>query len=282
MKKNNGKKLGEILIDKGILSPLSVDRMLDISRKHNQRFGMTLEDSGLVTGEELAESLAEQFLLPMIRDISTNNYPRILLSLITPEVAARNLIFPLNIDGDSLELALADPTDMKIAENVAANNNLKLVPFIATRKDIHKAICRHYLGREDEEATDRTVLVVDDDFFICKMVSDILTAEGYRVLTSKDGMEGFKEVIARKPHVIITDKVMPKFDGFAFFNSLKAIPETRGVPVILISAKMTVEEEAAALGMGFFDFIPKPLNALTLVTRVKRAFWFHDHKYRMF
>ena len=279
---SSGKKLGEILIDKGILTPLTVDRMLVISRRHNKRFGLTLEDSGLVTGEELAEALADQFSLTLIGDFSMYYYPPELLALITPEVATQNLIFPLNIDGNSLEMALADPTDMKIAENVAANNNLKLVPFIATRKDIHKAICRHYLGREDEEATDRTVLVVDDDFFICKMVSDILTGEGYRVLTSKDGMEGFKEVIARKPHVIITDKVMPKFDGFAFFNSLKAIPETRGVPVILISAKMTVEEEAAALGMGFFDFIPKPLNALTLVTRVKRAFWFHDHKYRMF
>ena len=279
---HSGKKLGEILIDKGILSPLTVDRMLVISWKHNKRFGVTLEDSGLVTGEELAEALAEQYCLTMISDFSTMYYPPALLALITPEVATQNLIFPLNIEGDFLELALADPTDMKIAKNVAANNNLKLVPLVATRKEIHKAICLHYLGREDEEATDRTVLVVDDDFLICTMVSDILTGHGYRVLTSKDGMEGFKEVIARKPHIIITDKVMPKIDGIAFFNSLKAIPETRGVPVILISSWMSAEEEAAAFEIGFFDFIPKPLNALTLLTRVKRAFWFHDHKYRLF
>ena len=45
---------------------------------------------------------------------------------------------------------------------------------------------------------------------------------------------------------------------------------------------MTVEEEAAAFDMGFFDFIPKPFNRTNLATRVNRAFWFHDHNYRTF
>jgi len=128
---NNGKKLGEILIEKGILTHFTVDRMLVLSRQHNKRFGAILEDMGLVTGEELAEALADQYFLPLLCDISSYHYPRELLTLLTTEVATQHLIFPLNIDGNSLELALADPTDMKIAKNVAANNNLKLVPFVA-------------------------------------------------------------------------------------------------------------------------------------------------------
>jgi CheY-like chemotaxis protein len=124
----------------------------------------------------------------------------------------------------------------------------------------------------------KTVLVVDDDALMRAMVSTILVGQGYRVVTARDGIEGYREVITHKPQVIISDKVMPHSDGFTFFNALTAIPEMRTIPVILISAKMSPEEEAEALEMGFFDFIAKPINSTTLVARVKRAFRFYNQK----
>ena len=279
---NSRKKLGEILVEKGVLTVKTVERMLVLSNHHNKRLGMALEDMGLVTGEELADALAEQFSLPVISGMDKFRIAPELLQLITPELATQHLMIPLRIFDGALHLALADPTSMKIANNLAANNDLKLAPFVASRKDIHKAICRHYLGIEDEEPTQRTILIVEDDFFIQKTLSDVLVREGYRILAAKDGLEGFKEVVARKPHVIITDKVMPKFDGFSLFNSLSSIPETRAIPIILISGQMTAADEIKAFEMGFFDYIAKPVNHTTLITRVKRAFWFYDHRYNIF
>jgi CheY-like chemotaxis protein len=277
---NQSKKLGEILVEKGIVTSLTVDRVLAFSERHAIRFGAALEAMGLVTDEELADALARQFYLPMMTDIRTYYYPPELLRLVTVEVATRHLIFPLNVDNATLELATADPTDMKIARNVASNNGLTLVPFVAARRDIHAAICKYYLGIEEDESPARTILIVEDDMLIQKMMGDILSAKGYRVLSARDGIEGFKLAIARKPHIIISDQVMPKLDGTAFFKSLKALPETSSIPVIMVSSMMTAEEEAAAFDMGIFDFIQKPINENVLVARVKRAFWFHDHRYR--
>ena len=124
----------------------------------------------------------------------------------------------------------------------------------------------------------KTVLIVDDDVVVITIIRTVLARQGYRVITARDGVEGFREVVAHRPQVIITDKVMPISDGFALLHSLQALPGVRTIPVILISSQMTPEEEAEALEMGFFDFIAKPINASTLVARVKRAIWFSDQK----
>jgi CheY-like chemotaxis protein len=114
------------------------------------------------------------------------------------------------------------------------------------------------------------------------MLTDVLASEGYRVLTAGDGMEAFKAVIAEKPHVIITDKELPKLDGYALFDALAKVPETRFIPVILVTGTaMKPEEEAKAFDKGFFDFIIKPVAPITLKSRVKRAFQFYDHQYRL-
>jgi CheY-like chemotaxis protein len=98
-----------------------------------------------------------------------------------------------------------------------------------------------------------------------------------------DGMEAYKIVIAEKPHVIITDKEMPKLDGYGLLEALKNVPETSFIPVILVTGRtMNAEEEAKAFERGFFDFIPKPVSEVTLKARVKRAFHFHDHQYKLF
>lgn len=71
--------------------------------------------------------------------------------------------------------------------------------------------------------------------------------------------------------MILADKVMPKLDGLGLINSLKAIPELRNIPMILSGDKMADEDEARVFRMGFFDFTPKPLREITLVSRVERA-----------
>jgi CheY-like chemotaxis protein len=275
-------KIGHILIENGILSPKTVDRILDISHKHNKRFGWTLEKLKLVTGDEIAAALATQYGLQMASNLTKFSYSQEVLQLVTCEVAIQNLIFPLKLVAGDLLLAVADPTDMKVIDKLSINCGLRITRCVATKDEIYAAICKFYLEKEVQEPVKDTVLIVEDERVTQASVRDMLANANYNVLVANNGLEAFNTIISGKPHVILTDKVMPKFDGFALLKSIKAIPELQSVPVILMSDKLTPEEEMQVFDMGFFDYIPKPINNITLISRVKRAFKFNDQKYDFF
>jgi PleD family two-component response regulator len=276
------KKIGQILIENGTLSAKTVDRVLELSQKYKKRFGWTLEKLKLVTGDELAAALAKQYNLEMVSNLTSYSYPQEVLQIATCEVAMQHLIFPIKRDNGNLLLAVADPTDMKFVDILAANCGLRITKRVATKTEIYAAICKFYLGQEVQEPDTDTVLIIDDERVTQTSVRDILTKANYKVLVASDGLEGFKKIISRKPHVILTDKVMPKFDGFALLKSIKAIHEIQSVPVILMSDKLTPEEEIKVFEMGFFDYMPKPINSVTLISRIQRAFKFSEQKYDFF
>ncbi len=275
------KKLGEIFFEQNLLSTKTIERVISISKNLNKRFGTVLEEMGLVTGEELAYALAKQYNCKMISNFANGSFSPQVLAIIPAEVALQNLLFPLKREGDKLAMAMADPTNTKVVGNIAANNNLTIVPFVATCKEINTAICKNYFGAETQEPTRKTVLVVDDDKMTLDMISKILSRE-YLVYTAVDGMEAYKEALSKRPHVILTDKEMPKFDGYRLINSLKNLPETKTIPTILISATSSIEEELKAFEAGFFDFIQKPINPPVLLARIKRAFDFSEKKHYLF
>ncbi len=277
------KKLGEIFVANGIITTKTKERVLLRAQARTKRFGAMLEEMELITGDELAEALAIQYRCKVIRNLPDQPIQSELLKLIPVGVAMQNMIFPLKREENMLALAMADPTDTRAADNLAADNGLKIVPFVASRKDIHAAICIHYLGQQPTSPKDKTVLVVEDDKTIQAILGDILRKNGYQVTAATDGMEAFKTVIAQRPHVVLTDKEMPKLDGYGLLGALKNIPETRDIPVIMVTGKaMNAEEEAKAFEKGFFDYITKPVNDVTLVARVKRAFQVYSHQPWMF
>jgi CheY-like chemotaxis protein len=264
------KKLGEIFVDSRILSQLTVDRLVDVSKRLNKRFGALLEEMGLITGTELAKALAVQYGCQVVHDFTRFSYPRELLALIPAEVAIANCLFPLKLADRRLALAMADPTDTRIVANIAANSDLSVVPFVTTRAEVNAAIARHYFGKETP-ATDRArVLVVEDDKLVMAMITSMLGKQ-YEVLTAGDGMEAYREAVVGKPQVILTDKEMPKLGGYSLLDAIRNNPDTRSIPLILLTGTATPEEEARAFEKGFFDFIPKPVKELVLRTRVNRA-----------
>ncbi|OGP11460.1 MAG: histidine kinase, partial [Deltaproteobacteria bacterium GWA2_47_9] len=258
----------------------TVERALTLAQAHNRRLGELLEDMGLVTGEELRDALAIQYKCKTANNLSKLEIAAELKQLISLEVAIENFLFPLKVEGKNLALAMADPTNTKVVENIAASNGLKIYPYIATKKDIHAAICKHYIGKEPNLTSEKTVLVVDDDNLIRNVYREILKKNGYRVVVAADGMDGYRQAISEKPHVIVTDKEMPKLNGYALLASLRNSPDTRQIPVILVTGTaMNAEEESKAFEKGFFDYITKPVNEITLAVRVKRAFQFSEQRY---
>jgi len=265
------KLLGEILLQKGILSPLTLERMIALASREKKRFGWFLEDRGLITGDELSEALAEQFGIKHLTRIEQYSYPKQLLELVTPEIALEFHLFPLRQEGNKLLLAVTDPTDMSMAHTIARNQGLTLVPAVVSREDFFAAFCKHYLGKQVQEPREKTVLVADDDKMTREMLKEILVSNGFRVLLAVDGMEAYKQIVASRPQIVLTDKEMPNLDGFALLKLVKAINELKAIPILLISDKTTDDDEVKLFEMGFFDFMSKPIKAVTLLSRVKRA-----------
>lgn len=275
------KKLGEILVESGILTEKTVVRMLLLSKRLNKRFGNVLEDLELINGDELAAALATQFACQVASNFAGYTFAPELLATISVDVAIQNYIFPLKMDNKRLAIAMADPTETRVVRNIAANHGFTITPFIATRKEIYEAICRHYLHKEVYTSSAKTVLVVEDDKLMGTQFSDILSKQGYRVIIAVDGLEAYKAVLAEKPQVVITNLVMPKLDGFGLFDALRIVPELSMIPVILVASSTHPDDEVKAFERGFFDFISKPVRETTLITRVKRALQFHERKYQL-
>lgn len=275
------KRLGEIFVENGLLTDKTVERMLAVSKRLEKRFGCVLEDFELVTGEELAQALAAQYGCRVASNFAGYSFSADVLATISVDVAMQNNIFPLKLDNKRLALAMADPTETRVVRNISANLGVTITPFIATKKEIYAAICRNYLQKEVSSAAAHTVLVVEDDKLIGNMFGDFLGKEGYRVIYAADGMEAYKAVLTEKPHVVLTDLVMPKLDGFGLFDALRTVPDFNAIPVILITGSLNPEDEVKAFERGFFDFIEKPVREATLITRVRRALQFRERKYQL-
>lgn len=277
----SSKKLGEILVEKNLLCPVSAERVAAIATKLDKKMGVVLEEMGLITEEELAQALATQYNLKTLFNFARAAFSPEVLNMIPAEVALGNMLFPLKREANKLALAIADPTYTKIVENIAANNKLSIVPFVSTKKEIKTAICKNYFGKDSIDPARKTVLIVEDDKVILSIMEETL-AKHYQIITAVDGLDAYKEVISKKPHVVLTDKEMPKLSGFGLLSALRAAPETKQIPVILISGATSAAEEELAFEKGFFDFIPKPVKETTLLTRVKRAYEFSEKQNYLF
>ena len=269
---NHCKLLGEIFVQRGLLTEVSVQRLVLHAQSKNIRLGELLEVIGLITSEELAEALAAQYRCRTIYDFAKYSYPNSVLRLIPMEMAVKNTIFPLKMDDGKLGLAVADPTMESLFEEISVQRALKPILYVSTRAEINRAIARHYLGHTSTETAAKSILLVEDDALVREMVERILVRQGYVVETAADGMEAFRKIFAQKPKLVITDKIMPKLGGYEFLFAIRNIPEFRYMPVILMTAAATPDEEKDALEKGFFDFILKPVKEIGLMTRVQRAF----------
>lgn len=115
------------------------------------------------------------------------------------------------------------------------------------------------------------ILSADDDPVVQQFVSSILVENGYEVYTATDGEEAVAQAKALVPDLMILDLIMPYRDGYEVLRLLREAPETRDVPVIILSAKSKEEDIIRGLEGGAEDFIIKPFNALELVARVRKV-----------
>ena len=113
------------------------------------------------------------------------------------------------------------------------------------------------------------VLVVDDEEYIQHILNFSFGAEGFDVLTASDGEEAIKKAKSVKPDVIVLDIMMPKMDGYEACKKLKSDPQTKNIPVILLTAKGRDVDRKLGTEAGADDYVVKPFSPGRLIERVE-------------
>jgi putative two-component system response regulator len=121
---------------------------------------------------------------------------------------------------------------------------------------------------EGKKLSNQKILIVDDEDSNLKIIINYLIADGYDMYTACNGEEAVLKS-RNNPDLIILDVMMPVMNGFDACNKIKADPETKDIPVIMVTALHDRESILKGLEAGANDFLPKPIDRAELATRVK-------------
>lgn len=115
----------------------------------------------------------------------------------------------------------------------------------------------------------KRVLIIDDEDDIREVAALSLEALAHwTVLTADSGVHGIAVAAAQKPDAILMDVMMPEMDGPTTFLHLQRNPETAGIPVILLTAKVQGIDQRRFSGLGFAAILFKPFDPLTLASQI--------------
>lgn len=112
----------------------------------------------------------------------------------------------------------------------------------------------------------KTILVVDDEPKILKVVEQTMRKSGYKVVTCLNGEEALKKMASEKPSLLILDLMLPKMDGYEVCRQVRG--QSR-IPIIMLTAKADLIDKTIGFNLGVDDYVTKPFSPSELVLRVK-------------
>ena len=113
------------------------------------------------------------------------------------------------------------------------------------------------------------IVVADDNADMRDYLTRLLRLNG-EVLAVPDGQAALEAVRTRKPDLLVTDVMMPGLDGLGLLRAMRADPELRDVPIIMLSARAGEESRVEGLDAGADDYLTKPFSARELIARAGR------------
>jgi Tfp pilus assembly pilus retraction ATPase PilT/CheY-like chemotaxis protein len=126
-------------------------------------------------------------------------------------------------------------------------------------------------ARVELTRTGATVLLVDDEDQLRRVMKDLLERQGYAVVEARDGAEAMAEIDRHNPDLVILDLNLPNIDGYAVLSHVRSREATRNLPVIVLTAKGDEDNEVRVLELGADDFLTKPFRARALAARLQSA-----------
>lgn len=122
------------------------------------------------------------------------------------------------------------------------------------------------------------VLVADDDMNIIKIIRYSIDSDQFEILEAANGKEALGMVFARSPDILILDVMMPGMDGYMVCKELKEHESTKNLPIIILSAKVSVDDKIKAMDLGIDDYIIKPFDPRELEARIRMRLKLTDTK----
>ncbi len=118
--------------------------------------------------------------------------------------------------------------------------------------------------------TERTVLVVDDEPFICRSLTFVLRKENYHVLEARNGEEALAVIRQHKPDLVFLDVMMPKLNGFQVTQQVRSDPSLDSVKIILLTAKGQESDREVGKTAGANDYMTKPFSPTKILDRARQ------------
>ena len=103
----------------------------------------------------------------------------------------------------------------------------------------------------------KIILLVDDDTTLREMYNERLKIEGFEIVQATDGAEALQKMSEIKPDIILLDVMMPKFNGFEVLQQLKENPESKDIPVIILTVLTQDKDRLQGIQLGVTDYIVK-------------------------
>jgi CheY-like chemotaxis protein len=118
----------------------------------------------------------------------------------------------------------------------------------------------------------KRILVIDNEPYIQEVAQICLeTVAGWTVDTASSGLEGLQIALQKRPDAILLDVMMPEIDGLTTFANLQDHPETRGIPVLLLTAKVQASDLRYYADLGITNTIAKPFDPIQLAQQISLA-----------
>jgi two-component system cell cycle response regulator len=113
------------------------------------------------------------------------------------------------------------------------------------------------------------VMVIEDHPDQRELLEIVLQKEGYRVITASDGQQALEKLESEPAHLILSDVMMPKMDGFELMRKIRSNPNLKNAYIILITARIQERDRVQGLDLGADDYITKPFSFSELLARVR-------------
>ncbi|MCG6872375.1 MAG: response regulator [Gammaproteobacteria bacterium] len=113
------------------------------------------------------------------------------------------------------------------------------------------------------------VLIIDDSATDLHLLNDMLSRNGFAVLTASNGEDGIQMARAERPDAILMDVVMPEMNGFEATRALSKDPQTKDIPVLIVSSKDQETDRVWGMRQGAKDYLVKPVNEKALVSALR-------------
>lgn len=113
------------------------------------------------------------------------------------------------------------------------------------------------------------ILVIDDDSAINELIKINLELAGYKVIQAPDGIKGFALAKQEMPNAIILDVMMPEVDGFTVAQRVRQNPETKDIPILMLTALSELDNKVMGFNLGVDDYLVKPFEMEELKVRLR-------------